>query len=99
MIDPTQAAGQAPASGQAQAPGASVCITQQPDGTFTVGPDSQDGDEATEQQNAQPAQDIDAALQLARQMLTGAQDPAAADAQANDLFQAGFNGQSGRAQS
>lgn len=98
MIDPTQAAGAASAPGQQQPAAAGVCITPQADGTYMVGPDSADGDEATEQQNGQPAQDLDSALQLARQMLEQGQDPATADAQANDLFQAGFNGQSGRAQ-
>lgn len=97
MIDPTQAAGQPPAGAQPGAQqGTTICITALPDGTFTVGPDADDqgGDPAA---GAQPAQDIDTALSMARQMLEQGQDPATADQQANDLFQQGFNGQSGRA--
>lgn len=98
MIDPTQAGAQPPATAQPGAQqGVTVCITALPDGTFTVGPDADDqgGDPAA---GAQPAQDIDSALNIARQMLGGAQqDPAAADAQADDLFQSGFNGANPRA--
>ena len=82
MIDPTQAAGQPPANDEPQG---TICIAPQPDGTFMVYPDGQ-------QDQGQPAQDIDGALEAARQLLGGAQDPKAADAQADQLFQAGFNG-------
>lgn len=101
MIDPTQAAGQpAPAPQQG-----TVCIAPQGDGTFMVylkGDDNatmQGGHAAPSGEGEQqPAQDVDSALELARQMLSGgAQDPAAADKQVNDLFQAGFDGANPRA--
>lgn len=88
MIDPTQQA--APGAAPAQQQGATVCIAAQPDGTFMVYPE---GGEA----QAQPAQDIDGALEAAKQLLGGAQDPAATEAQADNLFQAGFNGANPRA--
>jgi hypothetical protein len=90
MIDPTQAAGQMPA--QAPQQGAAVCIAPQGDGTFSVYPEGQ-------QDAGQPAQDIDAALDAARQLLSGGAsqvDPKGADAQAEALFKGGFSEHSGR---
>lgn len=93
MIDPTQAAGQPPATppqADGAQPGAQpeVCIKPQGDGTFMVYTEGQEA-------QAQPAQDIDSALDAARQLLGGAaggqQDPQAADAQAEALFKGGFS--------
>lgn len=106
MMDPTQ---QAPAAGAPQAaapqqPGGdqqapAICVQMQPDGTYLVysedtGPDA-----------GQPAQDVDSALQLVKQMLEGGPDGDAdqnggapdgdADDAAEQLFQSGFSGARG----
>lgn len=89
MIDPTQAQpGAAPAAAAPAAP-ATICIAAQPDGSFMVYPE-QDGPDG-----AAPVQDIDAALDQARQILTGATPDAPAGEEANQdadsLFEQGFN--------
>lgn len=92
MMDPTQAApmgapGAAPGAGQAA--GTVVCIASQPDGSFMVYPEGQDS-------SGQAAQDVDGALELAEQMLTGQGDdgdsagPSSTEKDAADLM-AGFN--------
>jgi hypothetical protein len=87
---PTQTAGQpAPAPQEG-----TICIAPLGDGTFMVYPE---GTEPT----GEPAQDIDAALELARTMLEGAGAPAdqggqSADAEAEALFTSEFNKTNGR---
>lgn len=89
MIDPTQQAAAAPGAGAAPTQGATVCIADQGDGVFMVYPEGQ-------QAQAQQAQDIDGALELAKSLLGGGQDPAASDAEQDELFNQAFNTSSGR---
>lgn len=86
MIDPTQQA----APGQAPAPqGKTVCIASQADGTYTVYLEG-----AEQNAPAQPAADLDAALDHARTMLGGAvkDDHAAPQGDANAEVEAMFGG-------
>jgi hypothetical protein len=91
MMDPNKAApmGAPGAPGAAPAAGPVVCIASQPDGSFMVYPEGQED-------GGQTAQDVDGALELAEQMLTGQADDgdgSSATAQdADDLFTQGFNG-------
>lgn len=100
MMDPNKAApmgapgaaaaGAAPGAAPGQAAGTVVCIASQPDGSFMVYPEGQDD-------AGQAAQDVDGALELAEQMLTGQADDgdgqASADTakDADALFSQGFN--------
>lgn len=82
MIDPTQQA----APGQPPAQGATVCIAAQPDGSYSVYLEGGDA------QNAQPAADVDEALEQARQLLgAGQSEQAAPQDDADALFGAGFD--------
>lgn len=80
----------APAGG---APGVTVCIASQPDGTFMVYPEGQGADAG------QACQDVDQALEAAETMLTGSSDAgndSAAAKEADDLFTQGFKQARGR---
>ena len=105
MFAPTQAAG--PGQAPAAAPQASttICIAALADGTFMVYQEQEGGaedaaaggqtEESSEMAGGQPAQDVDGALQLAKQMLGGAAggqpgaQPAAEDSP-DALFEQGF---------
>jgi hypothetical protein len=90
---PQQAGAQPGADDQAPA----ICIQQQPDGTYLVYSEA-DGPDA-----GQSMQDVDSALQAAKQMLTGEPDAddnggvpdGDADNAAESMFQSGFNGARG----
>jgi hypothetical protein len=91
---PQQAGAQPGADDQAPA----ICIQMQPDGTYLVYSEA-DGPDA-----GQDAPDVDTALQMAKQMLTGDQDaddaggPSDGDQDAAEsMFQSGFNGARGAA--
>lgn len=80
-IQPAAGQSQAPAAPQGAAP---VCIAPQADGSFSV---YKEGDE----QGAQQAADIDAALDAARTMLGGAAPEATGTENADALFEQGFD--------
>lgn len=102
-----------PAAAAAPQATTTICIAALADGTFMVYPEPEGGaedaagaqaggadEESSEMAGGQPAQDVDGALQLAKQMLSAG--PAAAGGQgapaddsADALFQQGFNKASG----
>lgn len=100
MIDPSQA----PAAPAAPAPqvGTVVCIAPQGDGSFVVETRNEPNRDnpIVARKGGQTAPDIEQALELARQMLTaggeGQSDQSDLEAQANALFEGGFNQASGR---
>lgn len=104
MFDPSQAAAQGQPDADPQAT-TTICIAAMPDGTYKVYAETQedaadqgsdDGqEESDEMAGAQSAKDINGALQLAKQMLSGGPggaQPGAAPASdsADALFQQGF---------
>lgn len=105
MFAPSQPAAPAQAA-QPGAPAITICIAALADGTFMVYPEAEGGaeadpaggaaEESNEMAGGQPAQDVDGALQLAKQMLAGpaagGQPSAPAGGEdADALFNQGFN--------
>jgi hypothetical protein len=98
---PAAAPGATPAPDASQAQGTTVCISAQPDGSFQVYLDNDEGeqdqpgqapdDESAEQASGQSAPDIDSALKIAKQMLSGGSAGSGQD-DAEALFQGGFAG-------
>lgn len=88
MIDPTQAPAGQPAPAPQQGP---ICIAPAAPGSFVVYPEGG-------QPSGEPV-DLEAALELAREMLSaqgGDDGQKDLEAQANALFEGGFNQASGR---
>jgi len=101
MFAPTPAAGQGQAPAAAPQASTTICIAALADGTFMVyqepegGAEAQAGggaaEESSEMAGGQSAQDVDGALQLAKQMLSGGSAPAApAEDSPDALFEQGF---------
>lgn len=103
MYAPTATAGQGQPPAAAPQATTTICIAALADGTFMVYPEGADSaaapaggaEESGEMAGGQPAQDIDGALELAKQMLGGQEGGAPAEDSADALFQAGFSKASG----
>lgn len=96
MFDPSKTAAPGQQSAGAPQAKATICIAALADGTFKVYPEAYAGAaEQAGETGGQIAPDVDAALELAKQMLSGGEAGAPAEDSADALFQQGFNKVSG----